>query len=144
MKDPSDTRKGAYDLLEVSHDASAGEIKQAYAKGVRKMRSRRTDIMRAWHKLRKPSDRFEEDFWYYRSSDQNLDMEDETVSELSEKLLLEPSPPSLNLGLEMTDLAEGHNRGDYPPLEFRTVQVKEIETYDDPPVGRSMPVRFDQ
>ena len=65
MKDPLDRKQRAFELLGLGRNATLAEINAAYVRLAAMDRSRRQELTDAWHRLRRPETRLEEDFWYY-------------------------------------------------------------------------------
>jgi hypothetical protein len=131
MKDPLDNRKRAYEILDISQNASVAEINAAFARLIANDRSRLQELNIAWNKLRKAETRLEEDFWYYDLG--QSDKIEGTITGVHEELSLDPilPPEASNINLKCIDLSEERYRNDFAPIEFREFKLSDIITYNE-------------
>lgn len=141
MKDPLDTELRAYEILGVPRDAGRDEINRAFARLIDEQPERLDELRNAWDRLRFADRRLQEDIWYYPEAGEP---EVEAAGEhLSGEFDWEPAIPAFEIGVELTDLAEGRFRRDFGRLEFREVKVGHLDRYDGEP-AEILPVVFDK
>jgi hypothetical protein len=140
MKDPLDSKQRAYEVLGLPRTASRDEINAAYASLTKQYPARRQEVTNAWQKLRRPETRLEEDFWYYMVGDGNSQQQNTPTAD--EPLVCDPVAPPLDVGIEVTDLADNRWKHVVPPREFRDLKLSHIERYDEP--VKQLPVTFDK
>jgi hypothetical protein len=141
MKDPLDNKARAYEVLGVHRNASREGITAAYNALCRREPARRRQLTLAWHRLRKPETRIEEDFWYYDVADQ--DRVEQASSVGDEAFEWDPVLPPIEIGLEFTDLAQGRYRRDFSALEYRKVEMSHLGRFDEDPAA-AIPINFDR
>ena len=141
MKDPADRKERAYDTLGLRRDATLGEVNAAYARLAAKDPSRRQKLTNAWQCLRKPETRLEEDLWYYPGGDS--DAEAPSEPEPPNPFAADNAVPSLVIGVELTDLADGAFRRDFTPLHFREVHWQHLDGYEEDPLA-ALPIEFEK
>jgi len=65
MRDPLDRKRGAFESLGVDRQATLAAINVAYARLANASPIGRQALSEAFHRLRRPESRLEEEFWYY-------------------------------------------------------------------------------
>lgn len=146
MKDPLDARARAYEVLGLTQNATLAEISAAYARLAAKQPARRQELTNAWQRLRRPETRIEEDFWYYlveADGQAGGKVVTAPAADQDGPFRWDPVLPRLEVGLELTDLADGRWRRDFSPLETRDVTLSHLERYDEEPTAAHTPV-FDR
>jgi hypothetical protein len=141
MKDPLDNKVRPYDVLGIDTNASRDEITAAFHALCIKQPARRRELALAWHRLRRPETRIEEDFWYYDVSD-SAPAQGAARGD-GEAFDWDPVPPPMEIGLEFTDLADNRYRRDFSPLECRNVEMSHMPRFDEDPAAE-IPINFDR
>lgn len=139
MKDPLDLQERAYEILEISKNASKREIDMAYALQSRTKPTRRNELTQAWHQLRKPEARFEVDFWYYAAAAETREVEGNLQP--LEQLEWEPEPPPLEIQPVLPDLEDAGYSRYFKTLEFRECPINYSRSYDAAP-AKSLAIPF--
>jgi len=124
MKDPLDRRPRAYEVLGLSLDANRAQVDSAYARLAATNRSGRQELADAWHRLRKPESRLEEDLWYYILGDEVDQFDAQDVGEMS--FMWDPEAPATIVGDQLVEL----DRGDSCRRDFREVALRPTSICD--------------
>lgn len=141
MKDPLDNKPRAYEVLGLRRSVTLAEINATYARLAKESPSRRPELTNAWQRLRRPETRLEEDFWYYAVGD--AEGGERVIADSREEFPWDPALPPLEIGLELTDLAEDRYRRDFGPLELRDIELSDVDRYDEEPAA-ALPLVFDK